>query len=207
MFITYVLAKQCLKGEMIQIEVDGVPIPWQRPAHRIMKSKGKNLIVVYDKQKKEKEMARWQIRAQFKEAKITTPLLVDITFRMPIQKSASKKIREQMLNGTIHHMKKPDCDNLEKFILDCMTGIVFEDDAQICTLYCRKVFSSIPGTLIRIKQFTMNNYTKDELQELEEDEHYSRDDGWGELHRDSSQQEGHSKASRKENHIIDFRDE
>ena len=171
---------------MIDIQIDGPPIAWKRPGHRSFKRQDKNEVIIYDRQKKEKEQIRWQIKGQFKEEKFSVPLLVDITFRMSIPKSTSKPLRNQMLNGMIHHMKRPDFDNLTKFILDVMNDLVFVDDAQICTLYVRKVYSSYPSTFIRIKPFTKNNYQDeiDEMHELEEDEHNFRSDGGAELPRD-----------------------
>lgn len=173
---------------MIQFEIDGEPISWMRPAHRSFRSNNKNVTVVYDKQKHDKEMVRWQIRGQFKEEIFTVPLLVDLTFRMPIPKSTSKKVREQMKQGEMHHMRRPDIDNLSKFYLDCMNELVFSDDAQIWTLYARKVYSSYPSTLIRIRPYTKNIYQDelDKIEELEEDECNTREDGRRELHRSDS---------------------
>lgn len=30
------------------------------------------------------------------------------------------------------HIKKPDSDNLEKFLFDAMTGLLWDDDSRIC---------------------------------------------------------------------------
>jgi Holliday junction resolvase RusA-like endonuclease len=170
---------------MIDIEIDGPPIAWQRPGHKMLRNGEKNVSIIYDKQKKQKEGVKWQMMAQFREEKLTVPLLIDITFRMPIPKGASGALRTQMINGIFHHMKKPDVDNLTKFVLDCMNDLIFVDDSQICTLYCRKVFSSQPSTLIRIKPFTRNDLQKeaDQIKELEEDEYNLRNPGWGENNR------------------------
>ena len=173
---------------MIEIEIDGEPISWQRPAHRSFRSNDKNITVVYDKQKHDKEMVRWQIKGQMKEEILTVPLLIDLTFRMPIPQATSKKVREQMKQGEVHHMRRPDIDNLSKFYLDCMNELVFADDAQICTLYARKVYSSYPSTLIRIRPYTKNIYQDeiDKRKEMEEDESNTREDGRRELHRSNS---------------------
>jgi Holliday junction resolvase RusA-like endonuclease len=194
---------------MIFLEVDGPPIPWKRPGHKMMTVEGKKITVVYDRQKKEKEMVRWQLRSQFKNEIYTVPLLVDITFRMPVPKSVSSPIRTQMLNDMIHHFKRPDVDNLAKFILDCMNNLIFEDDAQISTLYLRKVYCLSPSTMIRIKPFELNikKDELDEIKELEEDEYYSRDRGWGDVHRDSPEQKGNGTDSKQSNCVVPFRDE
>ena len=56
-----------------------------------------------------------------------------------------------MLTGRISHMKKPDIDNLQKFVLDCLNEIVIRDDSQVVEIRARKVYSMKPGTLIRIR--------------------------------------------------------
>jgi len=42
---------------MIVINLLGPPIPWKRPAHRVMNGK----VIVFDAQQREKEQARWQM--------------------------------------------------------------------------------------------------------------------------------------------------
>ena len=36
------------------------------------------------------------------------------------------------------HIQKPDADNLAKFALDCLTGLAYHDDAQICDCTSKK---------------------------------------------------------------------
>ena len=162
---------------MINLKIDGVPIPWQRPGHKMLRDGDRNVSIVYDKQKKEKQMIHWQLMDQFCEEKITSPIAMDITFGMPIPPSTSRPLREQMSAGEIHHMKKPDIDNLTKFILDCMNDFIFVDDSQICSLNLKKVFSSQPSTLIVITPLIKNVLQKkaDEILEIEEDECDLRD--------------------------------
>jgi hypothetical protein len=109
---------------------------------------------------------------------------------MAIPKSTSAKMRTQMLNGVVYHFKRPDCDNLAGFYLDCMNEVIFNDDAQICDLHVRKIYSLVPSTLIRIRPYTMN-ISKEEIDSIEElpaDEYNFREDGRGKLPRNSSQQ-------------------
>lgn len=132
---------------MIQIEIDSDPVPQQRP--RFFNRKGKSLC--YDPQAKKKEEYRWQIRSQFRDEAIKCPVSVLLTFYMPIPKSTSSVKKIQMKNGVIAHTKKPDLDNMQKFILDCLNKIVFEDDSQVCEIFAKKIYSSRTGTLVRIK--------------------------------------------------------
>lgn len=54
-----------------------------------------------------------------------------VTAVIPIPKSASKRNKERMLEGTIRPGKKPDWDNVGKVICDALNGIAFRDDALI----------------------------------------------------------------------------
>ena len=129
---------------MITIELFGDPVPQARA--RIV-SGGKH---AYDPKAKLKEGYKWQIKSQYREEPIAAPFAADLIFFMPIPKSLSKVKKRQMLNGRIPHIKKPDLDNLAKFIFDCMNDLVFDDDSQMIELRAKKIYSDKPGTLIRI---------------------------------------------------------
>jgi Holliday junction resolvase RusA-like endonuclease len=131
---------------MIQIEILGAPIALKRPRT----ARIGNFINIYNPQKKELSQAKWQIKAQYKENPIPGPLLLDIVFYMPIPIQTSKVKTREMINGILKHQKKPDLDNLQKFILDAMNGIVFIDDSQVDEIKCRKTFATQPRTLIRV---------------------------------------------------------
>lgn len=128
---------------MITLDLFGDPVPLNRP--RFTKA-GR----CYDNQKKIKEGYRWQIKSQFRKDPLTVPIALDIIFFMPIPKSLSKIKKRQMQNGMIGHIKKPDLDNLQKFVCDCLNELVFEDDAQVCEMRSKKIYSCNPGTLVRI---------------------------------------------------------
>lgn len=47
---------------------------------------------------------------------------------------------------------KPDTDNLQKLLKDCMTAVGFwKDDAQVASELCEKFWADIPGIYIRIE--------------------------------------------------------
>jgi Holliday junction resolvase RusA-like endonuclease len=52
--------------------------------------------------------------------------------------------RKKDPDGPIRHKKKPDRDNLDKTILDALTGVICKDDSQVCStgfmemFYCAK---------------------------------------------------------------------
>ena len=48
---------------------------------------------------------------------------------------------------------KPDTDNLQKLLKDCMTAIGFwKDDALVCRELAEKFWSDVPGIYIRIEE-------------------------------------------------------
>ena len=48
---------------------------------------------------------------------------------------------------------KPDTDNLQKLLKDCMTDVGFwKDDAQVASDLCEKFWAEIPGIYIRIEE-------------------------------------------------------
>lgn len=57
---------------------------------------------------------------------------------------------EKMLKGDLRPIKKPDCDNIGKIILDALNGIAFHDDSQIVTLEVYKYYSERPKVYVDI---------------------------------------------------------
>ena len=53
---------------------------------------------------------------------------------------------------------KPDTDNLEKLLKDCMTKLKFwKDDAQVCSEICEKFWAKVPGIYICIQELEVNS--------------------------------------------------
>ena len=54
-----------------------------------------------------------------------------------------------------YRITKPDTDNLQKLLKDCMTTCGFwEDDAQVCREITEKFWSDLPGIYIRITELS-----------------------------------------------------
>lgn len=45
---------------------------------------------------------------------------------------------------------KPDLDNAAKIVLDSMNGVVYKDDAQICSLTCEKFYDDADSISITV---------------------------------------------------------
>lgn len=52
-----------------------------------------------------------------------------------------------------YRITKPDTDNLQKMLKDCMTSVGFwKDDALVASEICEKFWAEIPGIYIRIEE-------------------------------------------------------
>jgi Holliday junction resolvase RusA-like endonuclease len=131
---------------MISLDLYGTPVASARPRFNFASKHAYEA----PEQTKLKEGAKWQLKSQYREEPLWCPVIVDIIFFMPIPGSTSKPKKRQMLNGILHHITKPDIDNLQKFVLDCLCGIVIQDDRRVVEIHASKKYSSKPGTLIRI---------------------------------------------------------
>lgn len=81
------------------------------------------------------------------------PLGVDMIIRFLPPESTSKAKVRRMLAGLDRPTKKPDADNVLK-VMDALNGVVFRDDAQVCTVRLQKVYAATPGLDVLI--FTLD---------------------------------------------------
>lgn len=128
------------------ISILGKPIAKKRP--RFVR-RG-NYVGAYNDQ--ETEEGKWILMAksQINELiKRPTPIMLSCEFFMPIPKTTSRKRANMMRNGDIKHTKKPDLDNLVKFVKDCLNGLAWEDDSQVFYLTAFKRYGE-PQTIISI---------------------------------------------------------
>lgn len=63
-----------------------------------------------------------------------TTIIINAFFRVP--KSIPKKSREALFDTD--YLKKPDCDNIAKVVLDALNLLAYEDDRQINCLLVHK---------------------------------------------------------------------
>lgn len=125
------------------LKIEGLPVPWRAHAGFGRKS--------FNPRFKEKEFYQWQIRSQWnKKGPFGGPIHLEVVYHLPIPQGTSKAKRLQMLNGLIHHLKRPDLDNLDKFLCDCLKTIVFDDDSQVVEKHVTKIYSETPQTVVKI---------------------------------------------------------
>jgi Holliday junction resolvase RusA-like endonuclease len=75
---------------------------------------------------------------------------VHVTAVYAIPKSASKKARASMLDGTVIPTSRPDIDNVLKIVLDALNGVAYEDDAQVGFVSAEKRYGEEPCVLVTV---------------------------------------------------------
>lgn len=130
----------------IEIVVKGKPIAKKRPRFFL---RGKH-IAACNPQETEESRWLWEAKSQiawiFKEG----PVIADMRFTMPIPKSLRKRDVALVDAGKYYHTKKPDLDNLVKFVKDCLNGVAWKDDSQVVKLTAVKVYGREPETRITL---------------------------------------------------------
>lgn len=99
-------------------------------------------------------LVRMEYMSQCKNMRFADDAMLDmrILAYYSIPKSASKKKRAGMLEGTIRPTKKPDMDNVIKIIADSLNQVAYRDDTQIVDSQCRKFYSEEPRVVVIIKE-------------------------------------------------------
>jgi len=82
----------------------------------------------------------------------TGPLEVRLLVEREPLKSWSKTKTAAALRGEVYPTTKPDNDNVAKSVCDAMTGIIYEDDAQICRLLVVKRYAAASRVVINVIQ-------------------------------------------------------
>lgn len=96
----------------------------------------------------ELKTARGKIRGALSKYKPVEPYMaaVELTVKWCFP------IKGNHLSGE-YRTSKPDTDNLQKLLKDCMTAIGFwKDDALVCREVTEKFWSDVPGIFIRIEE-------------------------------------------------------
>lgn len=132
---------------MVTLILPGKPLALARPRFNSIKKRA------YNAQKSQIEKARWIIKQQMAEKRILSAfkggIYVDMRFGMALPSNAPKKAKNEFLGKP--HTAKPDLDNLVKWVLDVLNGIVYRDDSLVAKICCEKYYSQSPKTEIKIQ--------------------------------------------------------
>ncbi len=129
---------------MREFVIPGKPIAKKRVKFAI---RGK-FAQMYNPSKKEQDTVKLVVRSKWRSSPIAGPVELNVVFHMPIPSSWSK--RKQEGHEGLPHISKPDKDNLDKFLYDCMSGIVYADDRQIWRDTSKKIYSEDPRTVVKV---------------------------------------------------------
>jgi len=136
---------------MVTFKVDGTPVPKGRARY----ARRGNFISTYTPEKTrtyETLIRDSAIEAMGSSEPLETPVSLYLYIRVPIPKSCTKKRLEAIDNGSEKPTKKPDASNILKSVEDGMNGVVYHDDSQIINIHVTKVYSSLPGVDICVKE-------------------------------------------------------
>jgi len=126
------------------IIIPGRPVAKARPRFA---RRGK-FVTTYNDQQTEEGKVLFEIQKQWQTSPRTGPVVIEFGFYMPRPKGhygTGKNAGKLKMSAPVYPVVKPDIDNLIKFYLDCMNGVVFEDDRQIIRCHASKLYSEALG--------------------------------------------------------------
>ena len=130
---------------MIRLDVLGLPAP--KGSGRAMLISGRARYIASSSGANAKKQAAW-LRAIQAAAKgvalIAGPVWVAITFRMPRPAGHYTKRGELREAAPLNPVVAPDVDKLARLVLDALTGLAFDDDSRVVSLYAGKQYA-VPG--------------------------------------------------------------
>jgi len=110
-----------------------------------------NHIKSYDPSSRDKSDFIAQIINSRPAMPLDCKLVMAFAFYMPLPKSMPKKLQNIIRDGQeLPHCKKPDLDNMIKFCIDAMNGIIYRDDRSIYKISAVKLYGETPRTVINI---------------------------------------------------------
>lgn len=134
--------------------------PRAKMRHRTFARKtksGKTFVGTYNPQKPDEgsfiEFLMTQIPKDLEP--ITDPIYIQIWYGLPRPVShygTGKNAGKLKPSAPKYPARKPDIDNFEKFIFDCLNGIIYKDDSQICSCRHDKRYSENPRTEIEVRR-------------------------------------------------------
>lgn len=139
---------------MIHFTVSGIPKAQPRPRAFARKMGDKFVARVFDDGTAEawKSCIALAAKPHRPESPHLGPVRVEIEYWIPRLKSHFNSKGEIKASAPLHHISKPDKDNLDKAVFDALTqvGGFWRDDSQVAESWSRKVYNLAPGCSIKI---------------------------------------------------------
>ena len=121
-----------------------------------------NFVQTYTPEKTAEYEKLVRLRFQNAGGQITDkPVRVEITAFFAPPKSIRKREKAEMLANRILPMKKPDCDNIAKIILDALNKIAYIDDSQVVELVVKKWFAAEARVYVHIEEIEVGGECHD----------------------------------------------
>ena len=136
---------------MVTFKVDANPVGKQRARY----VKRGNFVQAYtpEKTRTYETLIRESAKQAMGESNpLETPVSLYLYIRVPIPASATKKRLQAISDGTEKPIRKPDASNILKSVEDGMNSVIYKDDSQIVNIHVTKVYSSVPGVDICVKE-------------------------------------------------------
>ena len=130
-------------------EVEGKPVGKGRPRFRRMG----NFVQAYTPANTAEYEKLVRLRFQNAGGMITDkPVKIEIVAFFAPPKSTRKKEKAEMLANRILPVKKPDCDNIAKIVLDALNKIAYKDDSQVIELSVKKLYSEVAKVSVHTEE-------------------------------------------------------
>lgn len=128
----------------IEFKVPAVPVAQPRQRHRVVKGKdgcvfASNFTPKRDPVNYFKATVRMAAESAYSGPPLEGPIGVELSFVFPRPKG---KVWKKKAMPRLEHTSKPDVDNLFKSVADALSGLLWRDDAQICTTVITKWVAS-----------------------------------------------------------------
>lgn len=143
----------------ISFIVPAVPIAQPRQRHRVVTANGRTFASNYLPAKHPvndfKASVRMAAQAVYQGPPLEGPVFIRAVMLFP---RPGRMIWKSRPMPRARHTSKPDTENVLKAILDCLTGILFRDDAQVCSIKAAKWYAAgdeAPGVMIEVEQMTL----------------------------------------------------
>ena len=116
--------------------------------------------------KEYEDRVKFEYARQCRNRRFEGNVKVDIVAYTEPQKALPKKKREELIGQ--YYPSKPDCDNIEKIVLDALNGVAYEDDKQVMALTCQKFYAEQSRVVVNINAADELVGNSDRLEENKE---------------------------------------